>query len=73
MYAEKVSISLPSVLMQFVEEYRVTGGKSRSRVIEEALTLLRERELEAAYRAASTETDLTWDRTIGDGLDDETW
>ena len=74
MYAEKVSISLPSVLMQFVEEYRVTGGKkSRSQVIEEALTLLRERELEAAYRAASTETDLTWDRTIGDGLDDETW
>jgi len=74
MYAEKVSISLPSVLMQFVEEYRVTGAKkSRSQVIEEALTLLRERELEVAYRAASTETDPAWDRTIGDGLDDETW
>ena len=27
LYAEKVSISLPSVLMQFVEEYRVTAGK----------------------------------------------
>jgi len=74
MYAEKVSISLPSALMQFVEEYRVTSAKkSRSQVIEEALTLLRERELEVAYRAASTEVDPAWDRTIGDGLDDETW
>ena len=74
MYAEKVSISLPSALMQFVEEYRVTGGKkSRSQVIEEAVTLLRERELETAYREASTETDPVWDRVVGDGLRDETW
>jgi antitoxin ParD1/3/4 len=74
MYAEKVSISLPAVLMEFVEEYRVTGGKkSRSQVIEEAVMLLRERELEVAYRAASADADPAWDRTTGDGLDDETW
>ena len=41
-------------------------------MIEEALTLLRERELEVAYRAASADTDPAWDGTIGDGLDDET-
>ena len=74
LYAEKVSISLPSVLMQFVEEYRVTAGKkNRSDVFEEALKLLRERELEFAYREASAEVDPAWDATVGDGLDHEAW
>ncbi len=75
MYAEKVSVSLPAVLMQFVEEYRVTRGKktTRSDVFEEALTLLRERELEAAYRAASEEVDPAWEAVVGDGLDHEAW
>ncbi len=74
LYAEKVSISLPSVLMQFVEEYRVNAGKkNRSDVFEEALKLLRDRELELAYREASAEVDPTWDATVGDGLDHEAW
>lgn len=73
-YAEKVSVSLPAVLMQFVEEYRVTRGrKTRSDVFEEALTLLRDRELEAAYREASADVDPAWDATVGDGLDHESW
>ena len=74
LYAEKVSVSLPSVLMQFVEKYRVSAGrKSRSDVFEEALKLLRERELELAYREASAEVDPAWDATVGDGLDHEAW
>ena len=75
MYAEKVSISLPPTLMQFVEEYKVSHErKSRSQVIEEALTLLRERELETAYRDAAGGT-LTQDfaPTLSDGLADEAW
>ncbi|MEO8386347.1 MAG: CopG family transcriptional regulator [Betaproteobacteria bacterium] len=75
MYAEKVSISLPPTLMQFVEEYKVSHERrSRSQVIEEALTLLRERELEAAYRDAADGT-LARDfaPTISDGLANESW
>jgi hypothetical protein len=60
--------------MQFVEEYRVNRGKkSRSDVFEDALMLLRERELEAAYREASADVDRGWDDTVADGLDHEAW
>ncbi len=74
MRAEKLSISLPKSLVQFVEGYRVAHQrKSRSQVIEEALQLLREQELERAYREASQEVDPDWEVTVGDGLDDEMW
>ena len=76
MYAEKVSVSIPHTLMQFVEEYKVSHArKSRSQVIEEALTLLRERELEAAYREADAGLQLATDfaPTVSDGLADEAW
>lgn len=73
-YADKISISLPPVLLDFVEDYRVARGiKSRSQVIDVALRLLRERELDAAYRDASAEIDPAWDATVADGLDDEAW
>jgi antitoxin ParD1/3/4 len=46
MNVEKLSISLPPPLVQFVENYKQNKGcKSRSQVIEEALELLRNREL----------------------------
>lgn len=74
MQAEKLSVSLPSTLVQFIESYKVTHHyKSRSQVIQEALELLRLRELEAAYRQASGEVNQDWDVTIADGLADETW
>lgn len=74
MHSEKLSISLPLSLVQFVENYKVAKGcKSRSQVIEEALELLRFRELEDAYRKASKEVDSDWDVTLADGLTDETW
>jgi metal-responsive CopG/Arc/MetJ family transcriptional regulator len=74
MYAEKLSISLPPTLLDFVETYRVARGiRSRSQVIEEAIRVLRERELELAYREASAEVDPSWEGTVADGLDDEAW
>lgn len=74
MKAEKLSISLPAYLVQFIENYRLNKGcKSRSQVIEEALELLRNQELEEAYRLASAENDSAWDVTLADGLTDETW
>lgn len=74
MHVEKISISLPQSLVKFIENYQVAKGcKSRSQVIEEAVELLRSRELESAYREASREVDSDWDVTLADGLTDETW
>lgn len=74
MSAAKLSISLPDSLTGFVENYRKKRGlKSRSQVFEEAIKLLRNRELETAYREANSEIDDVWDNTISDGLSDETW
>jgi antitoxin ParD1/3/4 len=74
MNVEKLSISLPPSLVEFIENYKLSKGcKSRSQVIEEALELLRNRELEEAYRLASAEVDSAWDMTVADGLADETW
>lgn len=73
-YAEKLSISMPRTLLDFVERYRVENGiRSRSEVIERALLVLRERELETAYRDASREADPAWEATVADGLDDAAW
>ncbi|HVB79396.1 MAG TPA: ribbon-helix-helix domain-containing protein [Candidatus Binataceae bacterium] len=70
----KLSVSLPDSLAGFVEAYRKKKGlKSRSQVFEEAVKLLRSRDLETAYREASSEYDKGWDATAGDGLTDETW
>jgi metal-responsive CopG/Arc/MetJ family transcriptional regulator len=74
MQSQKLSISLPSSLVTFVEHYKaIAGCQSRSMVIVEALQLLQERELEQAYRYASQEVDPLWDVTVKDGLTDETW
>ncbi|KYC41615.1 CopG family transcriptional regulator [Scytonema hofmannii PCC 7110] len=74
MQSEKLSISLPASLVQFIESYKVAKGcKSRSQVIEAALELLRYQELEEAYRLASSEVDADWDVTVADGLTNETW
>jgi antitoxin ParD1/3/4 len=75
MQAEKLSVSLPSALLQFVEGYQVTHKlASRSQVIQMALALLQAQELEAAYRDAAQESNIAdWDCAIADGLSDETW
>lgn len=72
MQAEKISISLSQSLLQFIESYKIAKGcKSPSQVIELALELLRNQELESAYRQASSEVDSDWDLTVADGLTDE--
>lgn len=74
MRAEKLSISIPASSLEFIEKYReIHALKSRSHVIETAIALLRERELEAAYRAAAREPDAAYDVTNSDGLPDEAW
>ena len=74
MPSQKLSISLPPSLVSFIEHYKVAKGcKSRSQVVEEALALLQEQELENAYREASLEIDSDWELTTADGLTDETW
>lgn len=74
MQVEKLSVSLPAPLARFVENYKATHQcKSRSQVIEVALQLLREQELEKAYREATQEVDPDWELTVADGLKDEAW
>lgn len=74
MQVEKISVSLPVPLVQFLESYKAAHScKSRSQVVEMALQLFREQELEAAYRCASQESDPDWEITVADGLGDETW
>jgi antitoxin MazE9 len=74
MSAAKLSVSLPRSLAGFVESYRKRRGlKSRSQVFEEALKLLRSRELETAYREANSESDKDWETAASDGLSDEAW
>jgi antitoxin ParD1/3/4 len=74
MNVAKLSVSLPKSLAVFVESYRKQRGlKSRSQVFEEAVKLLRSRELEAAYHEANAACDNAWESTVSDGLADETW
>jgi antitoxin ParD1/3/4 len=73
MNAAKLSISIPGSLAGFIEKYRKKRGLNRSQVFEEAVKLLRSRELEAAYREAGLESDNGWESTVSDGLADETW
>jgi len=72
MQAKKISISLSQSLLQFIKSYKIAKGcKSPSQVIELALELLRNQELESAYRQASSDVDSAWDLTVADGLTDE--
>ena len=73
MSVTKLSVSLPDGLVGFVESYRKKRGLNRSQIFEEAIKLLRSRELEADYREADAEFDKEWENTIADGLADEAW
>ena len=73
MSVAKLSVSLPKDLAGFVERYRKKRKLKRSQVFEEAVKLLRSRELEAAYREANAEADKEWESTVADGLSDEAW
>ena len=71
----KLSVSLSDADVAFLDDYaRAHGIPSRSGVLHEALTLLRERRLGADYAAAwdewSADADnAAWDQAAADGLD----
>ena len=74
MNQRKLSVSIPETLARFVETYkREHELHTKSEVVERALELLREQELERAYAAAANEVDPAWDATLADGLAEETW
>lgn len=75
MQAQKISISIPQPLCEFVETYQDEHHcKSRSEVISKALKLLQQVQLEAYYREANSEIDPAFEITTADGLtDDEAW
>lgn len=71
-------MSLDASLLEFIAHYQETHQlRSRSEVVAQALTLLRDQELETQYAAAlsewqnSDDADL-WDHTAADGLQEET-
>jgi len=74
MQTQKISVSLPKSLCDFVEDYQQEHDyKSRSDVIKKALHTLQKIQLEACYREASNEIDDDFDITTSDGIDDEAW
>jgi Arc/MetJ-type ribon-helix-helix transcriptional regulator len=70
----KVSVSLPSDDIRFLDDYaRDRGLESRSAALQKAVRLLRVAELGAAYERAweewlGTDEAESWDRTASDGL-----
>ncbi len=74
MSQQKLSVSVSEPIAQFLVDYQGTYKlKTKSEIVEEALELLRERELEKAYAEATREIDPAWDATLKDGLADEDW
>ncbi|MEV0404333.1 ribbon-helix-helix domain-containing protein [Actinoallomurus sp. NPDC050550] len=72
----KVGVSIPDEDVAFIDEYAaLTGAKSRSAVLHEAIGLLRSAALEDAYAAAWADPDYSseaelWDTTSADGIAD---
>ena len=74
MSQQKLSVSVSEPIAQFVAEYQGAYNlRTKSEVVELALELLREQELEIAYAEAASEHDPAWDITLKDGLADEDW
>ena len=71
----KVSISLPSEDLEFLDAYTQKSGlESRSAAVQKAVRLLRTAELGEAYAAAWEEWGASgdaalWETTVADGLD----
>lgn len=67
-------MTVPESLAEFVDSYRAQHDvRTKSEVVERALRLLRERELESDYAAAAAEADPAWEATTSDGLPDDDW
>lgn len=68
--AEKVTVSLPAPLLNFVTQYQEDHNLSRSEVVQQALAALQKAELARAYRESGEEmmTDPLFDLDSGHGL-----
>lgn len=68
--AEKVTISLPAPLLDFVTQYQQSHSISRSEVVQQALQALQDAELAQAYREAAAEmrADVLFDVDPSHGL-----
>jgi Arc/MetJ-type ribon-helix-helix transcriptional regulator len=70
----KLSVSVDRALLPFIDQYQEQHAvKTKSEVVERALRLLRDAELEDAYAAAAVEwresaDAALWDKTSNDGL-----
>jgi Arc/MetJ-type ribon-helix-helix transcriptional regulator len=70
----KVSVSLPVEDVAFLDSYAHSQGiASRSAVLHKAVRLLRASQLGAAYEEAwaswaTSDDDILWETTVGDGL-----
>ncbi len=76
MQTEKIkftaSVALP--LGRFLERYQKDHNlPTRSEALEQAIKLLRDRELEREYAESALEDDAIWDNALADGLDHATW
>ncbi|MCL4184955.1 MAG: hypothetical protein KJ011_16065 [Burkholderiaceae bacterium] len=71
---EKISISLPTSSVRFVEQYRTAYSvATRSEVIDIAVRSLFERELERAYAESVSEEEQfrAFESTSADGIEDD--
>lgn len=74
MNPRKLSVSVPESVASFVESYkREHALKTKSEVVQRALTLLREQELERIYTETVGEISPSWEVTLSDGLTEEAW
>jgi antitoxin ParD1/3/4 len=74
MLSEKISVSVSHDLVEFINSYRHTHAcKNKSQVVQKALKLLQQQELEQYYLAANAEIEPLYDITAADGLEHETW
>ncbi len=68
----KVSVSLPDDDVQFLDAFAAERGATRSAVLQQAVALMRSRQLGTAYAGAWDEWSRgdgpAWEATSGDGL-----
>jgi Arc/MetJ-type ribon-helix-helix transcriptional regulator len=67
----KISVSLPAEDVAFLDTYSASGASSRSAVLHEAITLLRQNGLKTEYEQAFDEWQRSedaplWDQTTAD-------
>jgi Arc/MetJ-type ribon-helix-helix transcriptional regulator len=71
----RVSVGLKEEDLEFVDDYAAEKSASRSGVIQEAIRLLRDAELQKQYEVAFADWDASedaalWDSTSADGIDE---